>query len=97
MEKTGISYQDAYAEWSSGIPMRRMQQPADIAKGVLFLASDAASEITGAALNIQRRSDHPLRDGPRRPPAGNRTQPTWTIADHYREGLIRELKNQRGA
>lgn len=52
MESQSISYDDAYAQWSSGIPMARMQQPADIAKGVLFLASDAASEITGEALNI---------------------------------------------
>lgn len=52
MQNKGLSYDDAYAEWSSGIPMGRMQQPVDIAKGVLFLASDAASEITGEALNI---------------------------------------------
>jgi NAD(P)-dependent dehydrogenase (short-subunit alcohol dehydrogenase family) len=35
--------------------MGRMQQPADIANGVLFLASGAASEITGEALNINGR------------------------------------------
>lgn len=52
MESKSISYADSYAQWSSGIPMGRMQQPADIANGVLFLASDAASEITGEALNI---------------------------------------------
>ena len=51
-EEKNISYDDAYAEWSSGIPMGRMQQPADVASAVLFLASDAASEITGEALNI---------------------------------------------
>lgn len=32
--------------------MERMQQPEDIAKSVLFLASDAASEITGIALYV---------------------------------------------
>jgi NAD(P)-dependent dehydrogenase (short-subunit alcohol dehydrogenase family) len=52
MESKGLSYDDAYAEWTSGIPMGRMQQPVDVAKSVLFLASDAASEITGEALNI---------------------------------------------
>jgi NAD(P)-dependent dehydrogenase (short-subunit alcohol dehydrogenase family) len=29
-----------------------MQQPVDIANAVLFLASDAAREITGEALNV---------------------------------------------
>jgi len=47
-----ISLDDARAEWSSGIPMGRMQQPVDIANAVLFLASDAAREITGEALNV---------------------------------------------
>ena len=51
-EEKGISFDDAYAEWSTGIPMGHMQQPADVANAVLFLASDAASEITGEALNI---------------------------------------------
>jgi NAD(P)-dependent dehydrogenase (short-subunit alcohol dehydrogenase family) len=32
--------------------MGRMQQPVDIANAALFLASDAASEITGEALNV---------------------------------------------
>jgi NAD(P)-dependent dehydrogenase (short-subunit alcohol dehydrogenase family) len=47
-----ISFDEARAEWSSGIPMGRMQQPVDIAHAVLFLASDAASEITGVALDV---------------------------------------------
>lgn len=51
-ESKGISLDDAYAEWESGIPMGRMQQPVDIANAVLFLASDAAREITGEALNV---------------------------------------------
>jgi NAD(P)-dependent dehydrogenase (short-subunit alcohol dehydrogenase family) len=51
-ERKGISLDDAHAEWSSGIPMGRMQQPADTANAALFLASDAASEITGEALNV---------------------------------------------
>jgi NAD(P)-dependent dehydrogenase (short-subunit alcohol dehydrogenase family) len=48
----GISWDEAYAEWTSPIPMRRMQQPDHIAHAVLFLASDEASEITGEALNV---------------------------------------------
>ena len=32
--------------------MGRMQQPVDIANAALFLAFDAAREITGEALNV---------------------------------------------
>jgi NAD(P)-dependent dehydrogenase (short-subunit alcohol dehydrogenase family) len=51
-EQKGISLDDAYVEWSSGVPMGRMQQPADIANAALFLASDAGREITGEPLNV---------------------------------------------
>jgi len=34
------------------LPLRRLGQPADIANGVVFLASDDAAWITGAQLNI---------------------------------------------
>jgi meso-butanediol dehydrogenase/(S,S)-butanediol dehydrogenase/diacetyl reductase len=51
-ERKEISLDDAYAEWSSGIPVGRMQQPVNIANAALFLASDAAREITGEALNV---------------------------------------------
>jgi NAD(P)-dependent dehydrogenase (short-subunit alcohol dehydrogenase family) len=51
-EHKGISYDAAYDEWSSGIPMGRMQRTTDVANAVLFLASDQASEITGEALNV---------------------------------------------
>jgi meso-butanediol dehydrogenase/(S,S)-butanediol dehydrogenase/diacetyl reductase len=51
-DRKGISLDDAYAEWSSGIPTGRMQQPVDVANAALFLASDAAREITGEALNV---------------------------------------------
>jgi NAD(P)-dependent dehydrogenase (short-subunit alcohol dehydrogenase family) len=51
-EQRNISYDDAHAHWGSGIPMGRMQQPTDVAEAVLFLASDAAAEITGEALNV---------------------------------------------
>ena len=52
MASKGITNEESLAQWSSGIPMERMQQPEDIAKSVLFLASDAASEITGIALYV---------------------------------------------
>jgi meso-butanediol dehydrogenase / (S,S)-butanediol dehydrogenase / diacetyl reductase len=51
-DEKNISLDDARAEWSSGIPLGRMQQPVDVANAVLFLASDAATEITGVALDV---------------------------------------------
>ena len=48
----GISFEEAYEQRRTIVPMGRLQQPGDIAKGVLFLASDEASEITGEALNL---------------------------------------------
>jgi NAD(P)-dependent dehydrogenase (short-subunit alcohol dehydrogenase family) len=36
----------------AGIPMQRFQEPEDVAKLVLFLASDDSSEMTGQAVNI---------------------------------------------
>jgi hypothetical protein len=39
-------------EWSNPIPPGRLQAPVDVANGVLFPASGAASEITGEALNV---------------------------------------------
>jgi NAD(P)-dependent dehydrogenase (short-subunit alcohol dehydrogenase family) len=35
-----------------GIPLGRLGQPEDVAKGVLFLASDAAAWITGIMLPV---------------------------------------------
>jgi NAD(P)-dependent dehydrogenase (short-subunit alcohol dehydrogenase family) len=45
--------QDAIKErWMSGIPMGRFQEPEDIARVALFLASEEASEMTGQAINV---------------------------------------------
>ena len=38
--------------WFERIPLGRFQTPADIAKVILFLASDEASEITGDTINV---------------------------------------------
>jgi NAD(P)-dependent dehydrogenase (short-subunit alcohol dehydrogenase family) len=50
--ETGISYETARQARREVIPMGRFQQPHDIAAAVMFLASDAASEITGDALEV---------------------------------------------
>ena len=36
----------------SGIPMRRMAQPEEIAGAVVYLASDEASYVTGQTLHV---------------------------------------------
>ena len=38
------------ADLISRVPMKRMAQPEEIAEGILFLASNKASYITGASL-----------------------------------------------
>jgi NAD(P)-dependent dehydrogenase (short-subunit alcohol dehydrogenase family) len=48
----GISYEEAYKEWTKPIPLARMQQPADVARAILFLASSDAGEITGETMNV---------------------------------------------
>jgi meso-butanediol dehydrogenase / (S,S)-butanediol dehydrogenase / diacetyl reductase len=51
-EMTGESVEEITATWVSAIPMGRFQQPENIADVVLFLASDAASEMTGQCINV---------------------------------------------
>jgi Dehydrogenases with different specificities (related to short-chain alcohol dehydrogenases) len=38
--------------WKENIPMHRMMDPEEIAQGILFLASDAASGVTGTQLLV---------------------------------------------
>jgi NAD(P)-dependent dehydrogenase (short-subunit alcohol dehydrogenase family) len=51
---TGIEVQhpDFFAKIKGSIPMGRMGSPADVAKAVTFLVSDAAAYITGVTLTV---------------------------------------------
>ncbi|HEV8452723.1 MAG TPA: SDR family NAD(P)-dependent oxidoreductase [Gaiellales bacterium] len=49
---TGEPKESIQKRWMAGIPMQRFQEPEDVAKLVLFLASDDSSEMTGQAVNI---------------------------------------------
>jgi meso-butanediol dehydrogenase / (S,S)-butanediol dehydrogenase / diacetyl reductase len=51
-EMTGEPKEEIKERWMSGIPMGRFQEPEDVAGVVLFLASDAASEMTGQGINV---------------------------------------------
>jgi len=49
---TGTPVPELMKEWVKEVPMGRFQEADDVAKLVLFLASDEASEITGEDVNI---------------------------------------------
>ena len=49
---TGILSEDMRAEFVKSIPLGRAGAPSDVAKAVLFLASDDASYITGQVLSV---------------------------------------------
>jgi NAD(P)-dependent dehydrogenase (short-subunit alcohol dehydrogenase family) len=49
---TGTPVSELMTEWIKEVPMGRFQQADDVAKLVLFLASEDASEITGEDVNI---------------------------------------------
>lgn len=48
----GISASEARAAWEEEIPLRRLVDAREVASAVSYLASDAASGITGADLNV---------------------------------------------
>jgi NAD(P)-dependent dehydrogenase (short-subunit alcohol dehydrogenase family) len=50
--KTGQTPAQIRDEWISGVPLKRLQEPSDIADAVCFLASGYARNITGESLNV---------------------------------------------
>lgn len=52
MTRTGLDNPDWNRTWTAMTPMHRAAQPDEIASAVLFLASDAASAITGSVLVV---------------------------------------------
>ena len=52
MKYIGISVEEGRKLFGQDSPMKRMGEPVEIANGILFLASDEASFVTGAHLVI---------------------------------------------
>lgn len=50
--KTGIPYEQVVQGWEKEIPLGRLAEPREIADLVVFLASERASYITGAAIQV---------------------------------------------
>lgn len=51
-EERGMSLEEMRAEFDAASPLGRFTEPRDVAQGCVFLASDAASAITGIDLNV---------------------------------------------
>lgn len=52
LTRFGMEKPELYDAWISGTPMGRVGQPDEVASVVHFLASDAASLMTGAVVNV---------------------------------------------
>ena len=48
----GKTSEEIVKSWESQIPLKRMAQPREIASLVVFLASERASYITGAVIQV---------------------------------------------
>lgn len=51
-DKTGKKYEAIIANWADNIPLKRLAKPEEIANLVVFLASEKASYITGAVVQV---------------------------------------------
>lgn len=51
-EQTGRTASEIRQDWEAGVPLKRLQEPSDIADAVLYLASDRARSVTGHSLAI---------------------------------------------
>lgn len=51
-ERNGTTTETVIASWAKSIPLGRVGQPEEIANLVVFLASDAASFITGTSIQV---------------------------------------------
>jgi 3-oxoacyl-[acyl-carrier protein] reductase len=51
-EKTGKTSNNVISEWANSIPLKRLAQPEEIANVVVFLASERASYVTGAVIQV---------------------------------------------
>lgn len=51
-QKTGKSEADVRFEWAGTVPMQRVADPSETAEAIAFLASPAASYITGVSLPV---------------------------------------------
>ena len=51
-EKTSKPYENVIAEWANNTALKRLAQPEEIANLVVFLASEKASYMTGAVIQV---------------------------------------------
>jgi 3-oxoacyl-[acyl-carrier protein] reductase len=51
-ERRGVSADEVFGEWERRIPMGRLGKPEELARVIAFLASEAASYVTGTTIQV---------------------------------------------